>query len=257
MAPYNVAIACGSAGLLVLDLDSPGVPADARGQRRHGRQVLAELVQAVGAENPTATYTVATPTGEHRYLTVDADRPGRCTTGVLGPDVDTRAIGGYVVAAGSVRLVEGRRRYYRVVSPDGLGPVPAPGWLLAALDPTPAAGSPDRVRVGSGDPFPAGYGAAALAGETARVRIARTGTRNRDVFIAAVHLGQLTAAGLLDERHVTEVLRAAARIHVGVDGFTAAEVDRAIANGLRYGLRRPRPVPPAGHPDAGTAAAER
>jgi hypothetical protein len=77
------------------------------------------------------------------------------------------------------------------------------------------------------------------------------------VFTAAVHLGQLAAAGLLDEWHVAEVLRDAARGHVGVDGFTAGEVDRAIANGLRYGRRRPRPVPPAGHADAGIAAAER
>jgi hypothetical protein len=88
---------------------------------------------------------------------------------------------------------------------------------------------------------------AAVAGEAARVRDARPGTRNHDLFIAAVHLGELAAAGLLDEPTVTTELLTASRRHVGVDGFTAAEAARTIANGLRYGLHRPRRIP-AGDP---------
>jgi hypothetical protein len=257
-APYNVGIACAAACLLVVDLD--GRPADgapcAQPAGEWRSAVLASLAARAGVAELPDTYAVATPAGEHRYFSVGTESPGRCTVGVLGERVDTRAVGGYVVAAGSVRLVEGRRRYYRIISADGMGPVPAPGWLLAALDPPRADGRPSRVVSGSGS-VPAGYGRAAVAGETARVRTARTGTRNPDVFTAAVHLGQLAAAGLLDERQISEVLRAAARVHVGVDGFTAAEVDRAIANGLRYGRHRPRPVSPGVTPTPAQPAAER
>lgn len=50
-----------------------------------------------------------------------------------------------------------------------------------------------------------------VAGETGRVRDARTGTRNHAVFTAAVHLGELAAAGLLEEATVTAELLAASQ----------------------------------------------
>jgi hypothetical protein len=76
--------------------------------------------------------------------------------------------------------------------------------------------------------------------EVASVRQARTGTRNTVVFRAAVSLGTLVAAGVLDETEAREVLTAACTVHIGVNGFTVAEAERAVTNGLRYGLRRPR-----------------
>jgi hypothetical protein len=85
------------------------------------------------------------------------------------------------------------------------------------------------------------YGQAAIAGECALVRQARTGTRNAAVFRAAVRLGTLVGAGVLRAQDVQDELRAASSVHCGTAGFTAAEAERAIANGLWYGQARPRP----------------
>ena len=246
-APYNVAIACGPAGLLVVDLDRRravgGRSPQERASTGDGRDVFAKLTARSGAD-PVDTYTVATPCGEHRYYSVpvtaagerpDVARAGRNTVGVLGLLVDTRAAGGYVLAAGSVRRLDGRRVHYRQTSL-GPPPAPAPGWLLDALTPpTPAVGWATVSRA-------APYARAAVAGEVAAVRVASAGTRNSRLFTAAFRLGQLAAAGLLDPAEVAVVLEAAAAVHLGVDGFTAAEAARAVDNGLRYGSERPRPV---------------
>ena len=235
-APYNIGIDCGPARLLVVDLDGPRASPHPSGQNEHGRDVFARLAQAADGTVPPATYTVLTPTGEHRYYRVVPPHLGGTTAGRLGPHIDTRGPGGYVVAAGSVRSVDGRRRYYRTTSPGDVQPAPAPDWLLAALAPATGTGaSPLGSRAPQADRGkPEGSVKRVVDRQTRRVEGARPGTRNTVLFTAAVRLGRLVAAGLLDERHATDVLRAASRRHVGVEGFTAAEAERAIANGFRY-----------------------
>ena len=67
-APYNVGVACGLAGLLVVDLDGPS-----------GRSRFADLAQSA---EPVPTFTVATPSGgEHRYYTVRPGAPAPSTYG--------------------------------------------------------------------------------------------------------------------------------------------------------------------------------
>jgi hypothetical protein len=233
-APYNIGIACGPAALLVVDLDGLASPADLAGGGE-SRALLAELAARAGAPDPGQTFTVATPHGEHRYFTVAPDQPGRSTVGALGRHIDTRAAGGFVVAAGSTRRVGGRRAHYRVTNPAAA--VAAPAWLLHALAPRPAPSMghhPSRVRSGSA------YGQAALRGECSAVRTAEPGTRNARLFRASARLGELAAAGLLDRGEVAAALHTASSAHVGVDGFTAAEAARTIANGLRHGARPER-----------------
>jgi hypothetical protein len=233
-APYNVGIACGPAGLLVVDLDRPGRPPPDWAGAADGRAVFAELARRAGA-TVEPTFTVATPSGgEHRYYAVQEGPPPRSTAGSLGWHVDTRGVGGYVVAAGSVRRIDGRHRHYRLLGP--MEPAPMPGWLAALLAPAAAADVPSTVR------FRSSYVEAAVTEEVSLVRRARPGTRKAVVFRAAVSLGTLVAAGVLDETEARELLTAACTVHIGVDGFTAAEVDRAVANGLRYGLQRPRRI---------------
>ena len=218
--PYNVGIACGPAGLLVVDLDGP-----------HGRGRFLDLAAGAG---PAPTLTVATPSGgEHRYYTVEPGAPAPSTVGRLGPQIDTRGVGGYVVGPGSVRAALDRRRYYRLV--DGRPPAAAPDWILQLLlPPTPRPQKAHRPRRHR-------YGAAAVAGECAQVHRAQPGTRNTVLFQAAVRLGTLVGAGVLGRQQVHDELLAASTVHCGVDGFTAAEAERAISNGLRYGQARPRP----------------
>ena len=227
----NIGIACGPARLLVLDLDGP----DQTGP-------YADVLAGLGVDEPT--YTVATPRGEHRYYHLDAGTPGLTTVGRLAAGVDTRAAGGYVVAAGSIRGVGGRAERYRVVSPPDVPVRPAPRRLLDALasrsrDSTATTLTPCELPIGRRW----AYVRAAVTGEVGRVVAASPGCRNASLFTAALRLGRLAAAGLLDETEVVALLGAACENHLGVDGFTAAEADRAIGNGLRYsGSRSPGPT---------------
>jgi hypothetical protein len=230
-APYNVGISCGPAQLLVVDLDGSGDPPPEWAGAVDGRAVFTELARRADADL-AATFTVGTPSGgEHRYYSVATRQAARSTAGTLGWHVDTRGTGGYVLAAGSV--LRGRR-YYRVLDPTP--PVPAPAWLLDLLTPPPVRSEPVVLPAAR---RPA-YGQAALDGETRLVRRARPGTRNAVLFRAAVRLGTLAAAGVLNSSDVHDQLHAAASVHFGTDDFTATEADRTITNGLRYGEQHPR-----------------
>jgi hypothetical protein len=154
----------------------------------------------------------------------------RNSAGRLGPLIDVRADGGYVIGAGS-RI--GGRAY---TARDQRPPVPLPAWLGAVLagDPAPAAG----VRPG---PAPAGrrstaYAMAALREETRLVATARQGTRNDTLNRAAFSLGQLAAAGLLPPLAVATALSGAAERA----GLPAGEARRTIRSGMTAGAGKPR-----------------
>lgn len=231
--PYNVGIACGPSGLLVVDLD------DAKDQRvpdrwsgaHHGRDVLAQRAAEDGQRYPDGTYTVRTPSGgEHLYFRAPAEPELRSRVGCWWR-VDTRGAGGYVVAAGSIT----RRGRYWARNQAAIAPLPE--WLVTALTPPPP---PDPV----GLELPAGragaYVAAALEGETRAVASAPTGQRHNTLLRAAARLGFLIGGGALDQRTAEAALFDAARGHIGQDGFTEHEVTRTIQDGLAWGRERPR-----------------
>ena len=130
---FNIGIPTGRAGLVVIDVDTarpgehPPEPWAALGVT-DGAEVLTVLVEQAGEPLPL-TRTVATPSGgEHLYFlapTGDGAPRLRNTAGErgrgLGWKVDTRAHGGYVVAAGSLTSV-GR---YHVI--DDRNPAPSTG----------------------------------------------------------------------------------------------------------------------------------
>nr|BFE99310.1 hypothetical protein GCM10020241_09860 [Streptoalloteichus tenebrarius] len=234
--PYNIGIATGPAGLLVIDLD------DAHGQPppepwaswgvRHGRDVLAFLAREAGAPPPPRTYTVGTPRGgEHHYFLAPAGQRTRSTVGTLGWRVDTRGDGGYVIGAGSVH--QGRR--YTVLDPAPVAPLPR--WLAEALTPPPPP-EPRPLHLPSRRAD--AYLRAIVEDEAARVAHAPVGERNITLFKAAATLGALVAGGELDEWTARRVLREAAAVHLGVEGFTDTETARTITSGLRHGARQPR-----------------
>ncbi|WP_225848790.1 bifunctional DNA primase/polymerase [Streptomyces sp. HPF1205] len=137
--PYNVGIATGPAGLVVVDLDTPkganDVPpaAWALPGIGDGADVLAVLAERRGQPYPGHTFTVRTGRGgAHLYFTAPDGAELHNSGGKLGWKVDTRAAGGYVVASGSV--VNGRR--YETTH--DTAPAPLPAWLLQALRPAPA-----------------------------------------------------------------------------------------------------------------------
>lgn len=237
--PFNVGIAAGPSNLIVVDLDpghgEPAPPpfAGAVG----GADVLALLAARAGAPSPTDTYTVGTPSGgTHLYFRAPKDVELRNTQGALGWRIDTRAHGGFVVAAGSV----GAAGPYRVIRRLPVAPLPA--WLLAALAST-AYEAPDPIDPVALPPArAAAYVRAIVEGEAAAVRGAATGSRHSVLLRAARTLGRLVGGGELAAPDARATLLEAGGSHVGVDGFAHAELERTIEDGLAYGLRRPRTV---------------
>ena len=226
-APYNVGIACGPSGLLVLDLDTakddlePSLP-------RSGVEVLTALAAEAGEQLPD-TYTVQTGRGgAHLYYRQPADGPQLANTaGHLGRLIDTRGHGGYVVAAGSI--VAG----HPYLTSNRSEPVPLPDWLTTRLTPPPPTQTAPLV-IGSGRE--GAYLHAAITAELDRIRAAGEGCRNHTLFRAAAALGQLVAGGCLTDSDVTANLTQAAL----AGGLTARETARTIASGLRTGSHHPR-----------------
>lgn len=236
---YNVGVATGPSSLVVVDVD------DGRGQSpphrwagaRSGRDVLARLAAEAGVELPIDTYTVRTPTGgEHLYFKRPADLDLRNTAGRLGWRIDTRARGGYVVAAGSVRR-EGR---YRLTLDTEIAPLP--GWLRTGLTPPPRPRVPaaGERTIGAVD----AYVRAAVTAECDALRAARVGTRHHQLHMAARILGEFVGAGRLAEPAARQTLLGAVAVHLGIDGFSEHEAAATIAHGLANGMQRPRVLSP-------------
>ncbi|GGM77354.1 hypothetical protein GCM10012275_55020 [Longimycelium tulufanense] len=244
--PWNIGLATGPAGLLVVDLDVPKPgekpPAEwAKQDATCGEDVLILLAEQAGQLPPFDTRTVRTARGGvHLYFAAPDTPLLRSTVGQLGWKVDTRGHGGYVVAAGSVTDHSG----YEVTA--DVDPVPLPGWLVERLAPPPLpVQRPVEVNLGSGRR--ARFLDAAIAGETARVAEAPGGEHNRSLYLASVALGQLVAGGALAEEDVRRVLLNAAAGHIaGPCGCTQRQAEATITSGLRAGARRPRRLPDRG-----------
>jgi hypothetical protein len=192
---YGLGIACGPSGLVVVDLDTHKPDAEIpepwnRFGIRTGEDVLDHLAGARGG-TITSTYTVRTPSGgTHLYYTApDGVRYGN-TAGTIGWLVDTRAHGGYVVAAPTTI---GASSY---VVTDDRPPAPLPLFLLDLLStqrhtaPSGPAAEPKRLDARA-DRVPA-YVAAAVNGEVAKVTAAMPGQHNHTLFCAAVALGHFS-----------------------------------------------------------------
>ena len=230
--PYNIGLACGPSGLIVVDLDMPKPgevppPEWAEPGITDGADVLAALCERHGQPFPCETFMVRTGRGGlHLYFTAPPGLRLGNTAGEhgrgLGWLIDTRGHGGYVVAPGSVVDLPGGTGRYEVVY--DRPPAPLPDWLAALLT-APAADPPPGCR-----PAAAGqvrdldrYTATALRREVERVRAAVEGGRNHALNKAAFHLGQLIAAGVLPEDLACAELYDAASVHFGVGDppFTA------------------------------------
>jgi len=204
--PYNIGIATGPSGLLVVDLDKPkhadDNPPPAWDERGviDGADVLTLLAADAEQPYPGDTFTVGTPTGgQHLYHRAPGGIALRSTAGKLGWKVDTRGHGGYVVAPASVIDDEP----YRVLT--DREPADLPAWLLDALRPKAThRTAPPTVHA----PGSAGaYAAAALRNEVALVATAPEGGRNATLVRAARALGRFVATGELDRWAVERALK--------------------------------------------------
>ncbi|RBM05650.1 bifunctional DNA primase/polymerase [Streptomyces sp. PT12] len=225
---YNVGIATGPAGLVVIDLDKPKNKGE--NDSPDGETTFKALCERTGHPVP-ATRRIRTPSGgTHLYFTAPPDTRLRNTAGRLGQLIDTRAWGGYVVAPGST--IDGE--VYEVTDPAPVAPLPA--WLADLLETPPLPpialakpiqnDGPGKVRNLTA------YVQAALDNETAAVATAPEGTRNWTLTRAARALGRLIASGDLPRRVVEEALKGAGR----QCGLPERDCTATITNALNWSI---------------------
>ncbi|MFJ6083546.1 bifunctional DNA primase/polymerase [Streptomyces sp. NPDC092369] len=249
----SVGIATGPSTLVVVDLDMPKDPDDTppaawtHPDIRDGVGVFFALRERYDGDGPLVTcaphngfrellpaaHIVKTPSGgTHLYYDAPEGEPPRNTAGKLGWKVDTRAAGGYVVAAGSI--VNGRP--YTTVHDAPVAVLP--NWLTALLRPAPLPPQRPVVIALAAHDRRTAFLRSAVDGEVTRVLNSGPHQHNKALYVASVALGQLAAGGELTEHDVTGWLLDAA-LNVGQG---EGEARRTIASGLRAGANRPRKV---------------
>ena len=235
--PFNIGIACGPSGLIVVDLDTPKpetppppAPFNVPGVNE-GADVLALLAERYAAPFPWDTYAVTTGRGGmHLYFRQPEGEALRNTAGRLGWLIDTRAAGGYVVGPGSV--VDGKPYRVTVDAP----PAPLPGWLHRLL----TAPKTTPTRAGAAPPGKArrhgsAYAEAVLRGELARILAATPGTRNDTLNKAAFTLGKHAARGTVPEDLAQQALDYAVDRLGGDTAKSATTARKAFDDGRQKG----------------------
>ncbi|WP_055625417.1 bifunctional DNA primase/polymerase [Streptomyces sp. JHA19] len=222
--PYNVGIATGPAGLLVIDLDVPK-PEEQKGAS-DGATSLQALCERAGQVLPD-TYRVRTARGgQHLYFTAPAGVRLRCSVKRLGPNIDTRAWGGYVVAPGST-TPDGA---YEVAHDAPVAELPA--WLTALLrEPDRPAPVPVRVHDGT---RAAGV---ALERECAVIATATDGGRNSTLHRSACKVARFVAWGDIPRHVVEEAIQGAGE----ATGLPPAECRTTIRSALDWVIAHATP----------------
>lgn len=216
--PFNVGIATGPSGLVVVDLD---VPKDKGGSGApSGATTFQALCERAGHAVPTTYRTRTASGGEHLYFTAPGGVRLTNTAGSVGELVDTRAWGGYVVAAGSLTPAGP----YEALC--GSEAASLPGWLQSILRPAPRVPQgPSVVLLGRSRR----YADVALTAETRNVATAQLGARESTLFRAARALGRFVAWGDLP-RHVVEQALQEAGEAAGLSAFECRSTLRSALN---------------------------
>lgn len=218
----NVGIRTGEAsGLVVVDVD----PAHG------GTDSLQRLVDAHGRFFDD-TRTVRTGGGGwHFYFRHPGELVRNDTGRRLGPGIDVRGHGGYVLAPPSAHS-SGNRYELDATRREVIA---LPDWMVHRL-----THEPDRPRFPRTEPadrpHAERWAEAAFSGEMDRLRTAREGNRNDTLNRIAFRLGQIVASGALDERRVRGALVQGAQ----AVGLAEREAASTVESGLRAGQSVPR-----------------
>lgn len=195
---FNVGIATGPSGLLVVDLDMP--KDNSNGDAPDGAATFGALCERTGHAVPDTYRTRTASGGSHLYFAAPSGVRLTNTAGTIGPLVDTRAWGGYVVAAGSITPAGP----YAAVS--GSETASLPSWLLSILKPAPKLVQPPSVPVTVQSRL---YADTALGNEVRNVSGAQLGQREARLFRAARAMGRFVAWGDLPRHEVEQALQEA------------------------------------------------
>ncbi|WP_327235966.1 bifunctional DNA primase/polymerase [Streptomyces sp. NBC_01317] len=219
--PFNLGIATGPSGLVVVDLDMPK-PNSSAGTPC-GVTTFKALCERAGQAVPT-TYRTRTPSGgQHLYFTAPGGTRLANTAGKLGELIDTRAWGGYVVAPGSTTPAGP----YTVADPAPVAPLPE--WLYALLTARQELRALTAAPVAPKGPA---YATAALKAEMANVATAQEGVRNATLVRAARALGRFISSGALTRAEVEGALNWAGL----ASGLRESECRPAITSALNWSI---------------------
>ncbi|MGY1499809.1 bifunctional DNA primase/polymerase [Streptomyces sp. QTS52] len=221
--PFNVGIATGPSGLLVVDLDMPKRKCST--DTPNGVTTFTALCERAGHAVPTTRTVRTAGGGVHLYFAAPPGARLGNTAGRLGKRIDTRGWGGYVVAPGSITSAGA----YAIVN--DAPPAPLPDWLCAPLTIRQSSraltAAPSAVRASR-------YAAAGLNAETASVRTAPEGERNATLLRAARALGRFIASGDLPREQVEEALQWAGE----QAGLSPRSCEATIRSGLNWSIAR-------------------
>ncbi|MFB7306514.1 bifunctional DNA primase/polymerase [Streptomyces sp. NPDC056192] len=223
---FNIGIATGPSGLVVIDLDLPKPNSNA--DAPSGVTTFEALCERTGQAVPTTYRTRTASGGEHLYFTAPTGIRLSNSAGKLGPLVDTRAWGGYVVGPGSV--VHGGT--YDVVDPAPV--VELPAWLLDALKRAERPARPLRFAVPKHGSRAADT---ALAREAAAIKAAEEGRREAQLFQSARSLGRFVAWGDIPRHVVEEAFQSAGES----TGLPASQCRSTLRSALNWSIRTCRP----------------
>ncbi|MFF0794969.1 bifunctional DNA primase/polymerase [Streptomyces spiralis] len=264
---FGVGIACGPAGLLVIDIDAkhaqppgrdrilPGIPiADhvnltGLATGFHTLAILAALRGHPSPADDDTTLRVRTPSGGLHvwYRTADS-RPWQCSAGssqgrALAWQVDIRAHGGYIIAPGTTTSYG----IYAALG-DVREPAPLPFWLAQDLErtghlPAPHVPAPRSVPPRAHQAVLAAGGgrhphllASVLAPVEACGQVPEGAGFSDTLNRAAYTLGGLIAAGRLAREEAERALKeAAAAARPGQE----RRIEQIIRSGLSAGHQRP------------------
>lgn len=228
----NIGCVTGSiSDIIVLDLDN---------ENAHTAAVAMGLPE---------TWKSKTGKGYHIFFKYPGTRVKNYTR--ILPGMDIKADGGYVVLPPSIH--PSGATYQWIVSPDDQELAVPPDWLMDLIQklqskepPNIALSAPDKPNNSTVSKNSASqkYAQAALEKEISILRSTSEGERNNQLNKSAYALGQLVAAGLLQESEVVDHLTSAAlRI-----GLSESEISATIRSGLSAGMHHPRDVPESSNP---------
>lgn len=212
-----------ASGFFVLDLDC-----------KNGAQGL-EWLAAHEARLPQTRRHRTRSGGVHLLFAMPAGRTIRNSASKVGPGVDVRGTGGYIIAPPS----DG----YDVV--DACTIAEAPAWLLDLIDPPAAQAQPIPPRPPSpprqsGDGTP--YGLAALDAAATAIMTAPDGAKHDTLNREAYSIGGLVAAGQLAEGPAISALASALEgLRARCDDFPAAQ--KTLRQAFTQGMAKPREAP--------------
>lgn len=235
-----IGLDCGRSRLVVIDCDT-----------KNGLDGIAAW-EALGIDDSGALHSQTPSGGLHIVFSTNGGPELRNTAGSLAPGIDTRAVGGYILAPPS-QIAGGQ---YLALDDWQRDPAPIPAALTALLHkpkPAPAATAKPATLPTMGDP----WALAALAGECDKLANTAPGDRNEALNRAAFALGQLVGAGYLGRAEVEAALYDAARACCLEADDGARAIEKTLNSGLTSGMAEPRYKPDRPRPATPRPAAAR